>query len=211
MAQESIPIRITDPELVVDDMNRALQQAGGSWLLCQLSRDGTAITVTPQNGLTHQQALARLAETEALAEQIYGETVTADMTQARQAETLYTWLTEHVRYDFRYYGNPGEMPYESITAYGALQNNLAICGGYAQAFQLLLEQAGIPCVTVNGKLGSENHMWNLARIDGRWRYFDPTSDRGRAAYGFQCCGVAAEALEGHQWDGDWALRLAEAL
>ena len=211
LAQESIPIRITDPELVVDDMNRALQQAGGSWLLCQLSRDGTAITVTPQNGLTHQQALARLAETEALAERIYGETVTTDMTQARQAEALYTWLTEHVRYDFRYYGNPGEMPYESITAYGALQNNLAICGGYAQAFQLLLEQAGIPCITVTGQLGGENHMWNLARIDGRWRYFDPTSDRGRAAYGFQCCGVAAEALEGHQWDGDWALRLAEAL
>lgn len=211
LAQESIPVRITDPELVVDDMNRALQQVGGSWLLCQLSRDGTAITVTPQNGLTHQQALARLAETEALAQRIYGETVTADMTQAQQAEALYTWLTEHVRYDFRYYGNPGEMPYESITAYGALQNNLAICGGYAQAFQLLLEQADIPCITVTGQLGGENHMWNLACIDGQWRYFDPTSDRGRAAYGFQCCGVAAEELEGHQWDGDWALRLAEDL
>ena len=48
------------------------------------------------------------------------------------------------------------MPYDSTTAYGALHDNLA---SYAQAFQLLLEQAGIPCVTVSGQLGAENHMW----------------------------------------------------
>ena len=135
-------------------MNKALQQVGGSYLLCQLSRDGTAVTVTPQGGLTRQQALERLAELDALAKQIYGETVTPEMGQREQAEALYTYLTEHVRYDFRYYGEPGEMPYDSITAYGALHDSLAICGGYAQGFQLLLEQAGIPCVTVSGQLGS---------------------------------------------------------
>ena len=205
LAQESIPIRITDPGLAVDDMNRALQQVGGSYLLCQLSRDGTAVTVTPQGGLTRQQALDRLAE------QIYGETVTPEMGRRKQAEALYAYLTEHVRYDFRYYGEPGEMPYDSTTAFGALHDSLAICGGYAQAFQLLLEQAGIPCVTVSGKLGAENHMWDLAQIDGQWLYFDPTSDRGRAAYGFQCFGVEAGSLEGHTWDQAWAAALAEGL
>ena len=211
LAQESIPIRITDPELLVDHMNKALQQVGGSYLLCQLSRDGTAVTVTPQGGLTRQQALARLAELDALAEQIYGETVTPEMSQREQAQALYAYLTEQVRYDFRYYGAPGEMPYDSTTAYGALHDGLAICGGYAQAFQLLLEQAGIPCVTVSGKLGAENHMWDLAQIDGQWLYFDPTSDRGRAAYGFQCFGVEAGSLEGHTWDQTWAAALAEGL
>lgn len=133
------------------------------------------------------------------------------MGQLEQAEALYTYLTEHVRYDFRYYGEPGEMPYDSTTAYGALHDNLAICGGYSQAFQLLLEQAGIPCVTVSGQLGAENHMWDLARIDGQWLYFDPTSDRGRAAYGFQCFGVEAGSLKGHTWDQAWAAALAEGL
>ena len=211
LAQESIPIRITDPELLVDHMNKALQQVGGSYLLCQLSRDGTAVTVTPQGGLTRQQALARLAELDALAEQIYGETVAPEMSQREQAQALYAYLTEQVRYDFRYYGAPGEMPYDSTTAYGALHDGLAICGGYAQAFQLLLEQAGIPCVTVSGKLGAENHMWDLAQIDGQWLYFDPTSDRGRAAHGFQCFGVEAGSLEGHTWDQTWAAALAEGL
>ena len=192
-------------------MNKALQQVGGSYLLCQLSRDGTAVTVTPQGGLTRQQALERLAELDALAKQIYGETVTPEMGQREQAEALYAYLTEHVRYDFRYYGEPGEMPYDSTTAYGALHDSLAICGGYAQGFQLLLEQAGIPCVTVSGQLGSENHMWDLARIDGQWLYFDPTSNRGRAAYGFQCFGVEAGILKGHTWDQAWAAALAERL
>ena len=79
LSRESIPIRITAPDLAVDDMNRALQQVGGGYLLCQLNRDGTAISVTPQGGLTREEALARLAETETLARQIYQETVTADM------------------------------------------------------------------------------------------------------------------------------------
>ena len=54
-------------------------------------------------------------------------------------------------------------------------------------------------------------MWDLARIDGQWLYFDPTSDRGRAAYGFQCFGVEAGSLEGHTWDQTWAAALAEGL
>ena len=128
-----------------------------------------------------------------------------------QAEALYTYLTREVRYDFRYYSQPGEMPYDSTTAYGALHDHLAICGGYAQAFQLLLEQAGIPCITVSGKMGGENHMWNLAQVDGEWLYFDPTSDRGRADYWFYYCGVGAEGLERHEWDREWSVRLADAL
>lgn len=145
--------------------------------MCQLSRDGTAITVTPQGGLSREEALNRLAQSECLARQVYEEIVTAEMGKAAQAEALYAYLTEQVRYDFRYYSQPGEMPYSATTAYGALHDHLAICGGYAQAFQMLLQQAEIPCITVSGKMGGENHMWVLAQVDGQWLYFDPTSDR----------------------------------
>lgn len=109
-------------------------------------------------------------EIDGLAEQVFLETVAAGMSQAEQAEALYTYLTQNVDYDFRYYSHPGEMPYESTTAYGALHNNLAICGGYAQAFQTLLEKAGIPCITVSGKAGGETHVeygqdrWPLALL-----------------------------------------------
>ena len=116
-------------------MNRALQQVGGGWLLCQLSRDGTAITVTPQGGLSREEALNRLAQSECLARQVYEEIITAEMGKAAQAEALYAYLTEQVRYDFRYYSQPGEMPYSATTAYGALHSHLRrLCPGVPDAF-----------------------------------------------------------------------------
>ncbi|HIU30863.1 MAG TPA: transglutaminase domain-containing protein [Candidatus Caccousia avistercoris] len=209
--QENIPIRITNPALQVDDMNRALQQVGESYLYCQLSRDATSIMVTPLGGMSMDEALARLEELDSLAEEIYRQTVTEGMGEAEQAQALYAYLTEHVRYDFRYYSTPGEMPYDSTTAYGALHDGLAICGGYAQAFRLLLQQAGVPCVTVSGEWAGENHMWALAKIEGRWLYFDPTADRGRGDYGFLYAGVEAAKMEGHTWDDAQAMGMAEAL
>lgn len=209
--QAEIPVRVTDPSLTVDDLGRALQQVGGGYLLCQLSRDGTAITVTPQNGLTHHAALDRLAEIETLAQQIVEECVTDSMTLPEQAEALYTRLTDRVAYDFRYYTDLASMPYESTTAYGALKDDLAICGGYAQALQALYEQVGIPCLTVSGQWNGENHMWNLVWLDGEWRYCDATSDRGRSEFGFGCYRVTAENLWGHTWDQDWVARLTSGL
>ena len=123
----------------------------------------------------------------------------------------YTWLTENVRYDQRYYADFASMPYDSATARGALADHTAICGGYAQALQLLFEQAGIPCLTVSGVSSGENHMWNLALLDGRWLYFDATSDRGMAQFGFRKFAVTGEELTGYTWDEDWMLRLASSL
>ena len=211
LGQAEIPVRITDPSLTVDDLNRALQQVGGGYLLCQLNRDGTAVTVTPLNQLTHQQALDRLAEIDELARQFAEACVTEEMTQAEKAEALYTRLTDRVAYDFRYYSDPASMPYASTTAYGALKDDLAICGGYAQAVQVLFEQQGIPCLTVSGQWDGENHMWNLVWLDGEWRYCDATSDRGKSEFGFGCYRVPAEELWGHTWDQEWTARLTASL
>ena len=126
--RRSIPIRITEPTLTVDAMNRALQQVGGGWLLCQLSRDGTAITVTPQGGLSREGPEPAEAQSECLARQVYENRHGGEMGKAAQAEALYAYLTEQVRYDFRYYSQPGEMPYSATTAYRALHDHLAICG-----------------------------------------------------------------------------------
>ena len=211
LGQESVSVRITDPALKVDDMNRALQQVGGSYLLCQLNRDGTAVTVAPQGGLSREEALARLEEINGLVEQVYSRVITPGMDQREQAQALYTYLTERVGYDFRYYSQPEEMPYDSMTAYGALHDGLAICGGYAQALQALFERAGIPCITVSGTMGSEYHMWVLARLDGQWLYFDPTSDRGRANYGFLYFAVKEDGLARYTWEQEWVEQLAQDL
>lgn len=207
--EASTPIRILNQTLTVDDMNQALQQVGGSYLLCQLNRDGTEIVVTPLNGMEFDAALARLEEIQKLADAVIEQTVDAGMTDLERAEALYTYLTDTVRYDQRYYSDRANMPYDSQTAYGALKDHLAICGGYAQALQVLFCRSGIPCYTVSGKWGSEYHMWNVAYVDGTWRYFDATSDRGMSEFGFRCFYVTAEELTGHEWDASFVARLTE--
>ena len=52
----------------------------------------------------------------------------------------------------------------------------AVCEGYAKAFQLLMQAAGIPCVYVVGKTAQEGHAWNQVCIDKKWYNVDATWD-----------------------------------
>lgn len=62
------------------------------------------------------------------------------------------------------------------TVYGALVNRLTVCQGYAEAFQYLLYQAGIPCLLIRGEGKGESHAWNMVEIDGVYAYVDVTWD-----------------------------------
>lgn len=214
LGEAATPIRITDPDLTPDDMNRVLGQAGGGYLLCMLNRDGTEITCTPAMGMEMEECLSLLEEAGELAEQVAAEVVTGSMTEREKAEALYAYLAGNVTYDRRYYSDREQMPYDSQTAIGALRDGKAICGGYSHALELLFEKAGIPCFHMTGKCFRENHMWNLAKVDGKWLWFDVTSDRGISPpSAFRQ--FAREELDEkrYQWapeDADLLLRLAES-
>ncbi len=55
-----------------------------------------------------------------------------------------------------------------------------VCEGYARAFKVLCDKAGIPCVLVDGdaKTSAEDsgtpHMWNYVQVDGAWLAVDVT-------------------------------------
>ena len=200
LGPEPVNIRLTDTTLTPDGMNRALQQVGGGYILCSLSRDGTQITYTPPMGMTMEECLALLEQAEELAGEAADALIDDTMTELERAEVLYRYLTEHVKYDQRYYADRVNMPYHSQTAIGALRDGVASCGGYSHALDLLFEQAGIPCYTVSGKSGSENHMWNIARLDGQWLWFDATADRGMSPQ-FELRHFAREELDAqYSWD-----------
>ena len=67
-------------------------------------------------------------------------------------------------------------------AYGALVEHVAVCEGYAEAFQLLLYRVGIPAFTAIGSSdnpltgSSEGHEWSYAKIGGKWYHVDVTWD-----------------------------------
>ena len=50
----------------------------------------------------------------------------------------------------------------------------AVCAGYAQACQYLLERLGIPCTYVTGTAKGQLHGWDLVQLDGAYYYMDPT-------------------------------------
>ncbi|MCR4865401.1 MAG: hypothetical protein K5921_00585 [Lachnospiraceae bacterium] len=99
-------------------------------------------------------------------------------------------LIELVTYDFDLLGRDIQNGDLGFTAYGALVEdsyglkNRAVCGGYAQAFQYLLQQAGIEAAYVTGYADSESgtlteqgsHAWNIVKLDGEWYEVDSCWD-----------------------------------
>lgn len=199
---EPASIRILDPSLDVDDMSRALQQVGEGFVVCLLNTDATKIVYSPSDKMSMDQCLNYIKEVNELADAVISQMITEDMTQKEKALTLYTYLTKNVIYDYRYYTDRENMPFVSTTAYGALKNNLAICGGYSHALNILFKKVGIECFNVSGVYNGEDHIWNIAKLDNQWLYFDATSDSGLTEESqFKSFGSLPEKMkEDHQWD-----------
>ncbi|MCI5620914.1 MAG: hypothetical protein MR355_05050 [Lachnospiraceae bacterium] len=94
------------------------------------------------------------------------------------------WLTKNNCYN----SAPGsdQAAWECISAFSAADPDgvfavtSPVCEGYAKAFKVLCDQAGIPCVLVSGTAKSsaeatrEAHMWNYVQIDDAWYAVDVT-------------------------------------
>lgn len=84
-------------------------------------------------------------------------------TPREQLRYVQQWLGAHVTYR-----NTGT-PYES-TAYGAIVQGEAVCGGYTEAVSIFCRYLGIPCVTVR----NASHIWNAVWIEVQWLHWDAT-------------------------------------
>ncbi len=56
----------------------------------------------------------------------------------------------------------------------AMVGRRSVCSGYAKEVQYLLQQLGIPCLYVAGRIGEGSHAWNIVRCDGQWYQLDAT-------------------------------------
>ena len=62
--------------------------------------------------------------------------------------------------------------YQSHIAYGPLVEGYALCGGYSDAMSLFLDRIGV----INYKIATNDHVWNLAKINDQWYHIDLTWD-----------------------------------
>ena len=110
---------------------------------------------------------------------IFAEYVTEDMTDFEKELALHDALVDLGEYDQAVYDRdtPQGRP-DNTNPCGMLVEGYGICLGYATSFQLLMDLAGVECITVVGAAfnSSSDHAWNLVRLEGEWYAVDPTWD-----------------------------------
>ena len=92
---------------------------------------------------------------------------------------IYCWLYENVRYDLTAEEaattNARYTKTSSFTAYGALYVSLATSEGYALAYKLLCDLAGIDCRVVQGRRNNLNCYWNIVTVGTKKYHVDPSA------------------------------------
>lgn len=107
-------------------------------------------------------------------ERVVDQVVSPGMNDYDIAKALHDYVVLHCDYDMRYY--TGGLPVVSYNAEGMLLEGTAVCAGYSKAYQLLMEEAGIPCEYITGTANGGSHGWNIVNIDGQWYHVDTTWD-----------------------------------
>ena len=100
--------------------------------------------------------------------------LTPNMSEYETEKALHDMLSAHIEYI---------STSNAHNAYGALVEKKAVCEGYAESLQYLLQRVGIQSIEVFGygitdlETGAgENHAWNIVRLDGKYYLTDLTWD-----------------------------------
>ena len=113
------------------------------------------------------------------------EITTADMSDEEVELAINQYLCDTIIYDEGALANAEENDFmyvdptfnDSFTAYGALINGKCVCSGYAAAFKLLCDKAGLESIVVTGILdGGLSHAWNKIKLEDEWQIVDVTNN-----------------------------------
>ena len=121
--------------------------------------------------ITHNYTNDQITSIENKIDEIYKEIITEDMNSETKIKAIHDYIINNTKYDIDRSDNK-VTKYHSDTAYGALIEKYSICGGYADSMKLFLDRLHIP----NYKISSENHIWNLVKLDNEWYHLDLTWD-----------------------------------
>ena len=104
-------------------------------------------------------------------DEIIRNNITDDMTLKEKLKTIHDYIINNTKYD-QDRSDRDIIKYKSDTAYGALIEGYALCGGYTDSMMLFLEKFGVKSY----RISSANHVWNYAYVDNNWYDIDLTWD-----------------------------------
>ena len=145
---------------------------------------------------------------------IIKEVITKDMNDETKIKAIHDYIINNTKYD-KDRADKKINNYNSNTAYGALIEGYAICGGYADSMKLFLDKLNIP----NYKISSENHIWNVVYVNNGWynldlTWDDPVTSTGEDVLDYSYFLITTNELfdlekEQHIFDDDIYLELKE--
>ena len=107
---------------------------------------------------------------------------------------VHDWIIRNTAYNMTSYNSNKYLPTDYRPA-GPLVMGTAVCSGYAEAFDLVMEMLGIPCKVVS----STDHAWNEVYVDGQWLsidvcWDDPVPDRPGVVYRYTYFLISPEQI-----------------
>lgn len=108
---------------------------------------------------------------------IINDVINDNMSDEEKIKAIHDYIINNTKYDEERAnivksGTYDTLLHSSNTAYGALFNGKAICGGYTDTMALFLDKLGFK----NYKISTNSHIWNAVYINGAWKHLDLTWD-----------------------------------
>ncbi|MBX2991388.1 MAG: hypothetical protein KF749_09475 [Bacteroidetes bacterium] len=141
-----------------------------------------------------EYAISSSPEVEKSVETLSGYLLAGAANDREKVRSVFRWIAGNIVYDIQsFFVPPARKPTKRMSGNNVLQTRTALCGGYAELFEMLLKPSGIAVVTISGYgkgygyterepfEGKEpNHAWNAVQIDGTWFLVDATWGSGYA-------------------------------
>ena len=197
--------------LVLDIMASAMEHTGnpveGDYLLWQytgfnvefgnFTMSGQNVGATATFTMTYHADAAQEAAVDAAVAQLLSQLNVSGKDSYTKLRAIYDYITANITYD---YDNLHDNNYKlKHTAYAALINKTAVCQGYAVLLYRLALELGVDCRMIPGNSDGQGHVWNIAKLDGKYYNLDSTWDAGLPIY--QCFLVGSDNFDNHdRWD-----------
>jgi len=104
-------------------------------------------------------------------DEIMGQLYNQNISVKDNIKNIHDYIINNTKYDSAR-SDYEDTTYSSDTAYGALFEGYAICGGYTDLMELFLERMNIKSF----KVSSPIHVWNAVNLDDKWYHLDLTWD-----------------------------------
>ncbi|MDO5060261.1 MAG: transglutaminase domain-containing protein [Actinomycetaceae bacterium] len=205
-----------DEHLVYDAFVEATIQTGSNSLIARMEYYPNKKIRVDYRNINRQNRLETAEKSRQKLREVVNELKLGGLSPLEKVRKINRWVIDNTEYNHAALEKEEgsiviDPDIESAwTIAGTALHNEAVCQGYAKAFVFLAREAGLDAIAVTGNINGSNsdgHMWAAVKIDGEWRYFDPTWNDapGHEERYFNLKGDEPVITKTHTLDNDYIL------